>query len=311
MEPKSYFNLYFYAGWIWMVGQLIEPLAICQAAVDLQSYATRVEISNPPTVLYRWVHPHHLSQTEFLSGGTVTQLPEINSSEYVQSVRDLLRLFKNRVAFSWIDPVLGSHGVVHEHYGGREAILLVFEVQPHAKAVRFIHESHDRQPLRQSIRNADSIQTLRNSDLIEHITPELHEWIIVNPRAIRAYSFDPRVTFLHWRKFFRPFLVDPHYRPPLDRIHFRSHGEKTPIWGNSKWSQSVFFGDQFFAFNLTPGHPWFGKVERIESWNLPSIVDLKAFFNQSRSMGIDCSELMTPEFSPSQAYSWWEALRVR
>ncbi|MBS1962674.1 MAG: hypothetical protein JST04_10690 [Bdellovibrionales bacterium] len=288
---------------------LLAAATPARAAVDLKSYASKVEKTAPPRFLFRWVSPSNLSRSGMAEGAPLANLPRIDSDDYVRSVRDLLDLYGNRVAFSWIDPVLGSHGVLHEHYGGPNAVLVAFEINPEATAYRFVHSDGDEIPLRKSI----SVKELKSGQLVEHVTPTLHEWIIVNPKAIRAYTFDPKITFPLWQKFYRPFHLDPRYVPPLERIHFRGKKERLPIWGESDWSKSIFFGDQFFAFNSTPGHPWFGKVEPLQDWQKKSGANLKSGKRGNGDKKLllreGCGALVQEEITAAQAAKWWENLR--
>ena len=279
---------------------------VAHAAVDLKNYKTRLETTQTPQYLFRWVNPYFLKDSDLLK--SPLKLPKTDADDYVQPIKDLTKLFSTRVAFTWTNPVLGSHGTLNEHYGGKNAVLLVFEIKPESKALRLIRSQDDRLPLKQSI----DVIRLKNASIIEHVTEQIHEWIIVKPSAIKAYSFDPKITYPLWKQFFLPYYLNPDFKPTFEDIHYRYYGSKNLVWGLSQWDKYRFFSDQIFAFNLTPGHALYNKISKIEWWQKPNnnLTKIKKDYGDLQNIKkANCKHLHDKELTAQNILDWLNQLK--
>ncbi len=226
-------------------------------------FSPRVEkVERLPEVLYHWTNRNRLNtwalKIEANNQKLIFPYTLKKESQFVNSWKAFSR---RRGVFAWTNPMLGAQGVMHESYS-TNADLVAFEISPEARAIRVI--SNRNTTIDHSAVLKVAGVNLRDVQLIEHITPELHEWIILDPKAVRSFTADPKITYPKVWEAMQPYLKDPFYRPPLSEIHFR-YGEKylDPVWNSndpslrSTWSLSVVLLRLSENFTVNPESPYY------------------------------------------------------
>lgn len=235
-----------------------------QAAYD-GSFEPRVEVVDKvPDTLYHWVKRYRLLlwATELEKSGRdlIFPYPISNESQFAHLWKAFAR--RNGV-FTWTNPFLGGQGAIHESYS-TNADLVMFEIKRDAKAVRLISDGNTDRDFSSQIKKAGI--KIEQVQLVEHITPQLHEWIILNPDAIIRFTADPKITYPRVWDAMQPYLQDPYFLPPISEIHYRFDAKsKNPIWLSSSeeiksaWSLSVIMLRHLQNFILNPESPFYQK----------------------------------------------------
>lgn len=205
------------------------------------SFRTQVRWVSPPATLYHWAG-HHVFKTW---GEKIQKLGKLTFPYRVTQgsvFATRWSRFKNKHGvFAWTDPVLGSQGGYSESYAAN-ADLVVFRIRPDATALRLI-SSGDAEDYSEELNFLGD--ALKDVQLVEHITPTIHEWIILDPKAVEQFTADPDVTHPILAAQMMPYLEDHFTRPPLESIHYRNPGQSVPLWlsdSRPNWVASSLFG---------------------------------------------------------------------
>lgn len=273
----------------------------CLAAYD-GNFEPRVEeVKNLPSHLFHWIGRRSInswaSKIENRKQNLIFPYQLKEESQFVH----LWKAFsQSRGVFTWVDPVLGSQGPNHESYS-TDKDLVMFKISSKAKAIRLISDGNTSNDYSEIIVRA-GIQP-KQVQLIEHITPNLHEWILVDPKAVENFTAAPHITYVKVWEAMQPFLKNPAHRPPLSEIHFRYDGSLNPTWVNSiqpqnGWALSIVLMRLVRNLIINPDSPYYSqKFAKMEvprgTFQAPLANPMK------RPMPIKCEKLFSDFAVPS------------
>lgn len=230
-------------------------------------FSARVEIIEPTHQHYHWMSRNQLekwAQSIKAKNGKFHFPSQISKTSQFANT---FKIFARRKGiFTWIDPVLSKQSP--ENYGGQQAALLVLGVKPNARAIRVVSPFDDgRHDFSELIIKAGLDP--KKVDLIEHINPRIHEWILLSPQAIDYYTVDPKVTHPILKEFLEPYLKNSEHKPHYKNIHYAYNGIWRPSWYYRSTSHEPFkFNEKLYQYIIdrfenilltTPEGPYFDE----------------------------------------------------
>lgn len=224
------------------------------------SYTPRVEFVKPPQELYHWISRYNLEKWAESFTGQIEKLSfskKISSTSVFSNTVKILSQRKG--VFTWINPIFSKQGPLHENYGSQHPALLVFEIKPNARAIRIVTDRTDgEKDLSNLIRDA-GLDHLK-IDLVEFITPNLHEWVLFSPKVVNQFTADPAVTLPKLKEFMDPFLKNNQHSARIEDLHF-SYSEKQwrTLWSKNPHAFGQVFSKLEKVLYATPGSPYFLK----------------------------------------------------
>lgn len=245
-----------------LMGFMMIAMSLPSQAAYEGDFTPRAEmIQKIPKTLFHWASRYRVNawaqEIQAQDQGFIFPYELKDESRFVAIWRAFA---KYKGVFAWIDPVLGSQGVTHESYSF-QADLMMFKIKPGAKAVRLISDGSYRKDQSKLIKKAGI--NIEDIQLIEHITPNIHEWIIVDHKAVQDFTADPKVTYPEAWESLQPYLQDPDYRPPFSKIHYRYEKSKRPVWisnpnePKSTWNLSVMIMNILGSFAVNKESPYY------------------------------------------------------
>ncbi|MBL7715495.1 MAG: hypothetical protein JNL01_08485 [Bdellovibrionales bacterium] len=295
-----------------MLIRLLLFFPISLAAYD-GSYRPRSEWVTAPETLYHWAGRHAFEPW----GKKIKAAGKLTFPYRLTQGSDFLKhwsLFKNKHGiFTWTDPVLGSQGGYNENYAAN-ADLIVLKIRPGANALRLVSPGDD-QDYADALRPLS--ESLKKVQLIEHITPKVHEWIILDPKAVEQFTARPDVTHPILAKFMLPYLENPFTQPPVESIHVRINGNNpaVPIWLADSRPEHVapalFRALRWIYDNLdlNPEGPYSTSQARNQRSYLDTYKSpLHSAFTQGPWDAVDCPTFLSPDSDAKRLHELFKNL---